>query len=150
MHRLNQTQDVTVYKLTIADTVEERIFELQEKKRALAEAAIEGKAAAAKLSMRELLGLFKHDGDVGQRGAGGASAGGRGVDDHAGLMDRVKVLRGGSPWTSEGNSGNGSGAGGSATALGSGRVEGGRSGNAMKEKKGGNKVAESSVFGRRW
>lgn len=61
VHRLNQTRDVVVYKLTVADTVEARILELQEKKRALAEAAIEGKAAAGKLNMKDILKLFRRD-----------------------------------------------------------------------------------------
>lgn len=60
VHRLNQTLDVTVYKLTVAGTVEARILELQEKKRALANAAIEGKAVG-KLSMKDILNLFKRD-----------------------------------------------------------------------------------------
>jgi len=60
VHRLNQTVDVTVYKLTIANTVEARILDLQEKKRALANAAIEGKAVG-KLSMKDILNLFRHD-----------------------------------------------------------------------------------------
>ncbi len=60
VHRLNQTLDVTVYKLTIAGTVEARILQLQEKKRALANAAIEGKDVA-KLSMKDILALFKRD-----------------------------------------------------------------------------------------
>jgi len=60
VHRLNQTLDVTVYKLTIAGTVEARILELQEKKRALANAAIEGKTIG-KLSMKDILNLFKRD-----------------------------------------------------------------------------------------
>ena len=60
VHRLNQTLDVTVYKLTIANTVEARILDLQEKKRALANAAIEGKAVG-KLSMKDILNLFRHD-----------------------------------------------------------------------------------------
>ena len=62
VHRLNQTQDVTVYKLTIANTVEARILELQEKKRALANAAIGGEGkAVGKLSMKDILNLFKRD-----------------------------------------------------------------------------------------
>ena len=61
VHRLNQMRDVVVYKLTVADTVEARILELQEKKRALAEAAIEGKQAAGKLSMKDILKLFRRD-----------------------------------------------------------------------------------------
>ena len=61
VHRLNQTRNVVVYKLTVRDTVEARILELQEKKRALAEAAIEGKQAVGKLSMKDILNLFRHD-----------------------------------------------------------------------------------------
>ena len=61
VHRLNQTQDVIVYKMTIKDTVEERILELQDKKRQLADATIEGKTAAAKLTMEDMLKLFRHD-----------------------------------------------------------------------------------------
>ncbi|MCJ1243577.1 hypothetical protein MMC30_000774 [Trapelia coarctata] len=60
VHRLNQTVDVVVYKITIANSVEERILDLQEKKRALASAAIEGKAVA-KLSMQDILNLFRRD-----------------------------------------------------------------------------------------
>lgn len=51
---------MVVYKLTIANSVEERILALQEKKRALAEAAIEGKSAT-KLSMEDILNLFRRD-----------------------------------------------------------------------------------------
>ena len=62
VHRLNQTLDVTVYKLTIANTVEARILELQEKKRALAKAAIGGDSkAAGKLTMKDILNLFRRD-----------------------------------------------------------------------------------------
>jgi len=63
VHRLNQTQDVTVYRLTIRDSVEERIIELQEKKRELAKVAIEGgsREGVGKLSMKDILSLFKRD-----------------------------------------------------------------------------------------
>lgn len=44
--------------------MEERILALQEKKRALAEAAIEGKAVA-KLSMKDILNLFRRDAEAG-------------------------------------------------------------------------------------
>lgn len=60
VHRINQTRDVMVYKMTVRDTVEARIIALQERKRALAEATIEGKSEAGKLSMKELIGLFDH------------------------------------------------------------------------------------------
>ncbi|EZF35199.1 hypothetical protein H109_03797 [Trichophyton interdigitale MR816] len=61
VHRLNQTIDVKVYKLTIKGTVEERILELQERKRELAKSTIEGKSAAGKLTMKDMLALFGRD-----------------------------------------------------------------------------------------
>ncbi|KAK2929699.1 hypothetical protein FoTM2_010039 [Fusarium oxysporum f. sp. vasinfectum] len=61
VHRLTQTVDVIIYKLTVAQTVEERILELQEKKRELAEQAIEGgmRKEALKLGINEIINLFK-------------------------------------------------------------------------------------------
>jgi len=53
---------VIVYKITIKDSVEERILDLQEKKRELANQTIEGgKGGAGKLGMKEILQLFRHD-----------------------------------------------------------------------------------------
>ena len=76
VHRLNQTRDVIVYKLTIANTVEARILDLQEKKRALAKAAIGGDGkAAGKLSMKDILNLFKRDAEHDLRHAGDAELG---------------------------------------------------------------------------
>ena len=69
-----------VYKITIAKTVEERILDLQEKKRALAEAAIEGKAAA-NLSMKDILNLFKRDAEHAQDS-----------EDVGGLGSKMRVL----------------------------------------------------------
>lgn len=66
--------DVVVYKLTVKNTVEERILELQEKKRLLAMHAIEGgmkkNKDSLKLSLQDLLNLFKprHDADAGGPG----------------------------------------------------------------------------------
>lgn len=61
-HRLGQTRDVTIYKISIKDTVEERILKLQEKKRALAKAALEGsklvKGKGNKLDSKEIFFLF--------------------------------------------------------------------------------------------
>ncbi|KAH8904351.1 hypothetical protein BR93DRAFT_883515, partial [Coniochaeta sp. PMI_546] len=73
VHRLTQTVDVVVYKLTVADTVEERILELQNKKRLLAEATIEGGMRkkdknALKLGLQEILALFKHRNSAGPDG----------------------------------------------------------------------------------
>ncbi|KAH0843579.1 putative ATP-dependent helicase [Fonsecaea pedrosoi] len=78
VHRLNQTQDVKVYKITIKGTVEERILELQEKKRELAKATIEGqgKKGAMRLNMQDMLRLFgreaesEHPVDVEEVGMG--------------------------------------------------------------------------------
>ena len=51
-----------IYRLTVADSVEQRILDLQEAKRNLAKAAIEGGAKALnKLSMQDILMLFKSD-----------------------------------------------------------------------------------------
>lgn len=77
MHRLTQTVDVIVYKLTVKGTVEERILELQEKKRLLAMHAIEGgmkkNKDSLKLSLQDLLNLFKPrtDGDENNNAQGG-------------------------------------------------------------------------------
>ncbi|KAI1458127.1 SNF2 family N-terminal domain-containing protein [Annulohypoxylon moriforme] len=76
VHRLTQTVDVVVYKLTIENSVEERILELQEKKRLLAEAAIESGAkreGGLKLGLKEMMELFRHVGD--SRGVGGGADG---------------------------------------------------------------------------
>lgn len=63
VHRLNQTVDVKVFRLTIRDSVEERILALQERKRELAAAAIEGAGnKVGKLTMQDIMTLFKHDG----------------------------------------------------------------------------------------
>ena len=70
VHRLNQTTDVVVYKLTVKGTVEERIVELQERKRALAKAALEGGKAVMGLSMQDILALFKRDAEHDMRWEG--------------------------------------------------------------------------------
>ncbi|KAJ5899361.1 hypothetical protein N7495_004105 [Penicillium taxi] len=61
VHRLNQTIDVKIYKMIIKNTVEERIVDLQDRKRELANATIEGKASAGKLTIRDMMALFGHD-----------------------------------------------------------------------------------------
>lgn len=66
-----------MYKLTVKGTVEERILELQEKKRLLAMHAIEGgmkkNKDSLKLSLQDLLNLFKPrtDGDNNNAQGGG-------------------------------------------------------------------------------
>ncbi|KAF8635554.1 hypothetical protein AX15_000207 [Amanita polypyramis BW_CC] len=63
-HRFGQERDVNIYKLKIDNTVEDRILELQERKRALARAALSGtKLKDMNLGFDELLGLLKWDRD---------------------------------------------------------------------------------------
>ena len=99
VHRLNQTRDVVVYKLTIANTVEARILDLQEKKRVLAKAAIGGEGkAAGNLSLKDMIDLFKRDAEHDLRHAGDVELAtmtrvlennvGRDVDDVAGYNKR--------------------------------------------------------------
>ncbi|KAL2866470.1 putative SNF2 family helicase/ATPase [Aspergillus lucknowensis] len=64
VHRLNQTLDVKIYKMIIKDSVEERILDLQDRKRELANVTIEGKTAAAKLTMKDMMGLFGKDAEL--------------------------------------------------------------------------------------
>lgn len=56
---------MNIFKLTVEGTVEERILELQEKKRELAAAALSGekiKGAGKGLGMDEMLALFRPSG----------------------------------------------------------------------------------------
>ena len=59
-HRIGQMRPVTVHRVLIAGTVEDRIIELQEKKRALISEALDEKSAAnlARLGVQELAYLF--------------------------------------------------------------------------------------------
>jgi SNF2 family DNA or RNA helicase len=60
VHRLGQTRDVNIYKLTIENTVEQRILTLQESKRALATATLGGdKINKLKLDLEDLMALFR-------------------------------------------------------------------------------------------
>jgi hypothetical protein len=73
-----------VYRLSIHDSVEERILELQEAKRKLAAAALEGGKAMGKLSMKDMLALFKRDAEFDHRNVDD------GDDD--GIFARTRVL----------------------------------------------------------
>jgi superfamily II DNA or RNA helicase len=57
-HRIGQERPVMVYRMIAKDTVEEGILALQAKKRGLAEAALEGAAAAAAITREDLLSLL--------------------------------------------------------------------------------------------
>jgi SNF2 family DNA or RNA helicase len=57
-HRIGQERPVMIYRLVAADTVEERILELQQRKRAIGEAALGDAAGAASLTREDLLALL--------------------------------------------------------------------------------------------
>lgn len=59
-HRIGQKKEVRVHRLLVPDSVEDRILELQEKKRHLVNTALskEGAQGASRLSIGELRGLF--------------------------------------------------------------------------------------------
>jgi SNF2 family DNA or RNA helicase len=57
-HRIGQERPVLIYRLVAVDTVEERILELQGRKRAVGEAALGDAAAAASLTREDLLALL--------------------------------------------------------------------------------------------
>lgn len=60
VHRIGQERPVFVYRLVAQGTVEERILQLQDKKRALFEAALDGGVGAAGgLTREDLLALFE-------------------------------------------------------------------------------------------
>jgi superfamily II DNA or RNA helicase len=57
-HRIGQDKPVLVHRIVARDTVEERILELQQRKRQLADAALGNAAAAAQITRAELLALL--------------------------------------------------------------------------------------------
>ena len=57
-HRIGQERPVMVYRMVAKDTVEERIFALQEKKRALADVALGDADHAGGITREELLALL--------------------------------------------------------------------------------------------
>ena len=58
-HRMGQTRPVTVYRLIMADSIEEKIMALHERKRHLADSLLDGVGEAETLSVQELLGLLR-------------------------------------------------------------------------------------------
>lgn len=61
-YRIGQRQSVSVYSMIVADSIEERIFELQNKKWSLAEQFIDGDGKALKkLSAEEFMELFRRE-----------------------------------------------------------------------------------------
>jgi SNF2 family DNA or RNA helicase len=58
-HRIGQTRPVTVYRLVAEQTIEEKIIQLHNTKRDLADSLLEGSDMVASLSAKELLNLIK-------------------------------------------------------------------------------------------
>jgi SNF2 family DNA or RNA helicase len=58
-HRIGQLRPVTIYRLVAQNTIEEKIIQLHNTKRNLADSLLEGSDQSAKLSMAELVSLIK-------------------------------------------------------------------------------------------
>jgi SNF2 family DNA or RNA helicase len=58
-HRIGQDRPVMVYRLVAKDTVEEKLLDLQEKKRSLAGAALAGTDHSGGITREELLALIE-------------------------------------------------------------------------------------------
>ena len=59
-HRIGQTREVTVYRMIMKDTIEEKILELQESKKDLADAILSGaNESLTSLSSEELMALLE-------------------------------------------------------------------------------------------
>ena len=57
-HRIGQLKPVTVYRLITKNSIEERIIELHDQKRDLADALLEGQSQVKKMDLDELVGLL--------------------------------------------------------------------------------------------
>lgn len=58
-HRIGQIRPVTIYRLVAENTIEEKIIQLHNTKRAMADTLLEGSDQSARLSMTELVSLIK-------------------------------------------------------------------------------------------
>jgi superfamily II DNA or RNA helicase len=58
-HRIGQRRPVTIYRLVVADSIEERILELHRHKRDLAADLLEGTDTSARLSEEELIAMIR-------------------------------------------------------------------------------------------
>jgi hypothetical protein len=62
-HRIGQQRPVTVYRLVAKDTIEERIVDLHQHKRDLADSLLEGSEMSGKLSVDEMMALIREEQD---------------------------------------------------------------------------------------
>ena len=58
-HRFGQLRPVTIYRLVAENTIEEKIIQLHNTKRDLADSLLEGSDQSAKMSITELVSLIK-------------------------------------------------------------------------------------------
>ena len=58
-HRIGQTRPVTIFRLVMKDTIEEKIVDLHKSKRDLADSLLEGTDMSGKMSAEELLALLQ-------------------------------------------------------------------------------------------
>ena len=63
-HRIGQTRSVTVYRLVMKDTIEEKIIALHHQKRDLADNLLSGTDVADKLNAEDLLVLLNSESEV--------------------------------------------------------------------------------------
>lgn len=60
-HRIGQTRPVTIYRLVTANTIEEKIVELHQAKKELADSLLAGHSTENRLDAKKLLALLKND-----------------------------------------------------------------------------------------
>jgi SNF2 family DNA or RNA helicase len=58
-HRIGQQRPVTIYRLVARNTIEEKIVQLHDHKRNLADGLLEGSDLSAKMSLDEMMGLIR-------------------------------------------------------------------------------------------
>lgn len=58
-HRMGQEQPVTVYRLVLRGTIEQKIMDLHRRKRDLADSLLEGTDSAVRLTPEELMNLLR-------------------------------------------------------------------------------------------
>ena len=58
-HRIGQSRPVTIYRLVAENTIEEKIIQLHNTKRDLAESLLEGSDQSARMSLTELVSFIK-------------------------------------------------------------------------------------------
>jgi SNF2 family DNA or RNA helicase len=60
-HRIGQTRPVTIYRLVCKNTIEEKIVQLHQEKRDLADSLLEGTDVSGRLSTQELIDLIREN-----------------------------------------------------------------------------------------